>query len=76
MQIDASIITIPTICREPICSFNTILAQLMATGSSTVISIELIPTPIFEMPEANKAVGTVVPTTARNIAQQKNLSFR
>ena len=69
---DASIMTIPADCNGLICSFRTIRAQRIATGSSTVINIELIPAPIFEIPAANSAVGIVVPMTARNIAQRKN----
>jgi len=43
-------------------------AQSTATGSSTVIKIELIVAPTLGIPAANKAVGMVLPTIARNNA--------
>lgn len=70
--IDASITKMPVACKRLICSFNTMRAHRMATGSSTVINMELMPAPIFEMPAANKAVGIVVPTTARKTVQSMN----
>lgn len=69
----ASMIIIPAICNGLIHSCSIMYAHSTATGSSIVIRIELIPAPILEIPAANNAVGIVVPTMARNIAQRIKL---
>lgn len=75
-EMDANMMIIPADCNGVIRSCRMIRAHNTATGSSTVIRIGLIPAPIFDMPAANRAVGIVVPITARNTAQPANSLHR
>ena len=75
-EIDANMMIIPADCNGLIRSCRLMRAHSTATGSSTVMRIELIPAPIFDMPAANSAVGIVVPITASNTAQPANSLHR
>lgn len=66
-----NISAMPHVCNISICSPRINLAQITATGSSTVIKIELRHAPIFGMPSENNAVGIVVPNTANPIPHGK-----
>ena len=54
-EMDANMMIIPADCNGLIRSCRMIRAHSTATGSSTVIRIELIPAPIFDMPEIGRA---------------------